>query len=365
MPPEPHVAFVTDALPSIGGAEKVLFKALEIFPAADVFTLIYNREVFVGTPLGTRRIKTSILDRLPLAHANHRLLLPLMPAAVQSFDLSPYDLVVSFSYAVAHGARARASTRLVSYTYTPLRYAWDRLNLDGTHVPNNPIVGCLLAAFREWDKRAAARVDEFGSISHHTARRIQRAYGREARVIYPPVEVDRFRAEMRRGAYYVTISRLVPHKRVDLIVEAFTALKLPLLVIGEGPELTRLERRAGPNIKFTGYLPDPAVEDLLSRARAFVTACEEDFGIAIVEAQAAGCPVISYRGGGALETVIEGSTGEFFSEQTPSNIIEAIKRFDASSTSYRAQDHVKNAARFGAARFKKEFAEFVLAGMTG
>jgi glycosyltransferase involved in cell wall biosynthesis len=362
MRAEPRVAFVTDSLPSLGGAEKVLFAALDVFPGADVFTLIYNRELFASTPLASRHVKTSILDRVPLSHAHHRTLLPLMPAVVEQFDLRQYDLVVSFSYAVAHGVRVPPGVRHVSYTYTPMRYAWSRLNLHGRPARNNLIVEWLLAAFRSWDRRASSRINEYAAVSQNVACRIGRVYQREARVLYPPVEVDRFEPRSRRSDYYVTISRLVPHKRVDVIVEAFTKLGLPLIVIGEGPELVRLQRLAGPNIRFAGYLPDPIVEQILGRARAFVSASEEDFGIAMVEAQAAGCPVIAYGKGGALETVINGRTGLFFAAQTAESLKNRILSFESGAVHFEAQALVENARRFEKARFTVEFANFVLGG---
>ena len=353
-----RIAFVIDSLPSLGGAEKVLFTALEIYPQADVFTLIYNREVFKGTPVAQREIKTSYLDILPLAHKHHRIFLPLMPAAIERFDLQEYDLIVSFSYAVAHGVQNFNGARHVSYTYTPMRYAWTDINLDGTRTSRNFIVDKLLQTFCAWDRKAAARVHQFAAVSKAVSRRIQSAYQREAQVIYPPVETDRFQPNKQREDFYIIVSRLVPHKRIDLLIEAFRQLNLPLRIVGVGPELPRLKDLAGSNVKFLGYQTDERVIELMSKARGFVCAAEEDFGIAIVEAQAAGCPVIVYGRGGALETVLEGKTGVLFSEQTTESLVEAIMQFERIHNSFCVDDLVQQAKRFDKKCFIKRFVEF-------
>jgi len=359
MTSEPRIAFVLDSLPSIGGGEKTLFAALESFPHADVFTLIYNRPAFEHTPLARRKIFTSYLDYLPFSHAHHRLLLPLMPSAIEQFDLYKYDVVIAFSYAVAHGLRNLGEARHLCYMYTPMRYAWSDINIDGSRSRKNPGLEILMNGFRAWDRNAAARVHEFAAVSQGIAARIRTAYQREARVIYPPVDIERFSPNQRRNEYFVNVSRLVPHKRLDVVVEAFSHLKLPLKIIGEGAERKRLERRAGRSIEFLGYQPDEAVAGILSSARGFVCAAEEDFGIAIVEAQAAGCPVIAYKGGGALETVSEGETGLFFQEQRAASLIEALQRFDDSVDCFRPDMLRDNARRFSKGRFLQEFGSFV------
>ena len=358
---KPRIAFVADALPAVGGGEKTLFTALEVFPQADVFTLIYNKNAFTDTPLKNRHIRTSYLDKLPFAHSHHRMFLPLMPSAIERLDLCRYDLIVSFSYAVAHGVSSHNGTRHISYTYTPMRYAWSDINLDGTRSRKNRMLNAVLERFRTWDKAVASRVHEFAAISQGIAKRIQSAYQREARVIYPPVDVDRFhpRLTRQRSVYFVTLSRLVAHKRIDLIVEAFSKLKLPLKIIGDGPERKRLQRRAGDNIEFLGFQPDEIVTRLLQNARGFVCAAEEDFGIAMVEAQAAGCPVIAYKAGGALETVIDGTTGLFFEEQSVASLVEAIRRFNESAGFFHLSAMADNVQRFSKDRFRRSFQEFV------
>jgi glycosyltransferase involved in cell wall biosynthesis len=272
--------------------------------------------------------------------------------------LRAFDRVVCFSYAVAHGAANHNGARHVSYTYTPMRYAWTDLHLDGTRKRKNIILDGFMRAFRAWDQRAASRVHQFAAISQAVSQRIADAYQRAASVIYPPVEVERFKPSPQREEYYITVTRLVPHKRVDLIVEAFSKLNLPLLVIGEGPELPRLKGMANPNIKFLGYVSDEQVAELLGKARGFVCAAEEDFGIAVVEAQAAGCPVLAYRGGGARETVQEGVTGLFFEEQDAGSLIEGIRKFERVRGDFLGGDLLQNAQRFNKSRFLREFRDF-------
>ena len=358
MKSESRIAFVVDALPSLGGGEKVLFSALEAFPHAEIFTLVYNRKVFASTPLVNRKVKTSFIDRIPLAHEHHRLFLPLMPYAIEQFDLRNYETIVSFSYAVSHGVRNFNSARHVSYTYTPMRYAWTDLNINGTRSHKNPLIGLYMKAFRQWDKRAASRVHQFAAISQAVSKRIADAYQCEATVIYPPVEVSRFKPAQKREDFYITVTRLVAHKRLDILVEAFSELKLPLLIIGDGPELPRLKNLATPNVQFLGHLSDEKVVELLGKARGFVCATEEDFGIAIVEAQAAGCPVISYAKGGALETVTE-QTGIFFEEQSSHSLVDAIQRYEGMYINFHIPDLVQNSQRFEKELFIQKFREFV------
>jgi len=358
MKSEPRIAFVIDALPTLGGGERVLFTALEAFPNAELFTLVYNKPAFSTSPIAHQQVKTSFINRLPFAHTHHRMFLPLMPIAIEQFNLRAYDIIVSFSYAVAHGVQNYKGARHVSYTYTPMRYAWLDLNINGTHTRKNPILDRFMQAFRTWDQRAAARVHQFAAISQAISQRIQYAYQREASIIYPPVEVDRFKPAPKRENFYVTVTRLVAHKRIDILVQAFSKLNLPLLIIGEGSELPRLKDMAGPNIQFLGYQSDEKVAEYLGKARGFVCATEEDFGIAIVEAQAAGCPVIAYGQGGALETVMDEITGIFFDEQTPECLMDAIQRYEKIYSDFCTSDLMKNSQRFAKANFMDEFKKF-------
>jgi glycosyltransferase involved in cell wall biosynthesis len=221
------------------------------------------------------------------------------------------------------------------------------------------MLNLAMESFRIWDKAAASRVHEFAAISQGVAKRINSSYQREARVIYPPVEIERFHPNGGRGNYFITLSRLVAHKRIDLIIEAFSKLSLPLKIIGDGPQRKKLQKRATPNIEFLGYQPDEVVAQLVSNARGFVCAAEEDFGIAIVEAQAAGCPVIAFKAGGALETVIDGTTGLFFEEQSAASLIDALNRFNDLPHCFRDSEMVDNAQQFSKERFRQSFQKFV------
>jgi glycosyltransferase involved in cell wall biosynthesis len=363
MKSEQKIAFVIDALPSLGGAEKVLFTALEVFPQAEVFTLVYNKGVFTNTPLGNRNIKTSFIDRIPYSHRQHRLFLPLMPFAVEHFNLREYETIVSFSYAVAHGVQNFNGARHISYTFTPMRYAWMDLNIDGTHTSGNRLINRFMQEFREWDKKAASHVHQFAAISRAVSKRIESAYSRESEIIYPPVDINRFRPAPKREDFFITVTRLVSHKRIDILVQAFSQLNLPLLIIGDGPEYQHLARMASSNIQFLGFQSDEQVETLLGKARGFVCATEEDFGIAVVEAQAAGCPVIAYGKGGALETVLDEQTGVFFSEQSPESLIEALQKFESMYSCFQLPNLIQNSQRFEKNHFLSQFKQLVLGSL--
>lgn len=361
MGAELKTAFVVDALAAMGGGEKVLLSALELFPGAPVYTLAYNPRVFAHTILSQHPVIPSFINRLPRSRTQYRAYLPLMPFAIRQFDLSSYDLVLSFSYAVAHGVRIHPGQRHISYTYTPLRYAWRDFKLNQQYLPFQKLANCFFRLFRQWDYTVSTHVDRFAAVSKDIAGWIQRSYQREAQVIYPPVELDRFQPKVLRAKYFITVSRLVAHKHIDVIVEAFSRLKLPLIIVGEGPELAHLREIAAPNITFAGYQPDVVVAGLLSRARGFVSAAEEDFGIAMVEAQAAGCPVIAYGKGGALETIADEATGLFFPEQSSDSLIKAIERFETCADAFYPPDIACHVTKFSKERFMSDFKAFVFA----
>jgi glycosyltransferase involved in cell wall biosynthesis len=352
------VALVVDALAGIGGAEKVLMSAMELVPEAPIYTLIYNRKAFQGTPIAARQVITSFIEKLPGGSRHYRKYLPLLPRAIEQFDLSKFDLILSFSYAVAHGVRLQNGQKHLSYTFTPMRYAWRNFGLNGIQQATHPWTNLLLEPFRRWDSSAVAHVERFAAVSRWISDWVCRAYQRESTVIYPPVSLERFSPELERDEYFITINRLVSHKRVDLMVQAFNQLHLPLLVIGEGPERQKLERMAEPNVQFLGYLPDEALAKLLSRARAYICAGEEDFGISMIEAQAAGCPVIAYRKGGALETVLEGQTGLFFNEPCFESLVEAVVFFSKRTSQFNPIQIAASVQRFNDKRFLREFAVF-------
>jgi glycosyltransferase involved in cell wall biosynthesis len=357
-----RIALVIDALSFLGGAEKVLSAAMELFPSAPIYTLVYDPAAFRGTPFACRRVIPSPVDRLPKAQRYYRSYFPLLPLAIGRFDLSGYDTVLSFSYAVAHGVRTRSDQRHLSYTFTPLRYAWQDASTSFTGPsPAQWLARRLMPAFRRWDAAAAARIDRLAAVSSWTAGCIRQAYRREAQVIYPPVDTAPFRPCPPRGDYFITVTRLFAHKRVDLIVEAFTKLGLPLVVIGAGPEGQHLAKIAGPNVHLLGYQPDQALAAWLGRARAFVCAAEEDFGIAMIEAQAAGCPLIAYYGGGAAEIICEDQTGLFFQKQTVDSLVQAVQRFERldHAAAFDPAALQSSARRFSKDRFQRELAAFI------
>jgi len=354
------VALVHDALATYGGAERVLATVAELLPTAPIHTLVFDPQAVHGTSLEGREIHTSFVDRLPCARHHYRLMLPFLPLAAEGFDLTPFDVVLSFHYAVAHGVLTRPDQFHLSYTYTPLRHAWQQQRdfLRSLPPPARPLARPVLHHFRLWDRAAADGVDRFVAISRWIAACIWRAYRRRAPVVYPPVDVDAFEPGGTRGDHYLTLARLERHKRVDVVVEAFAHLDRPLLVVGDGPQRRALARRATPNVQFLGRVTHRELIDIMGRARGLVHAAEEDFGIALVEAQAAGCPVVAYAGGAAPELVKEGHTGVLFRSQTPEAVREAIETLEGLPR-LRDADLRKHAERFSTERFEAEFQRVV------
>ncbi len=360
MSEAPRVALVHDWLTARGGAEKTLEAVLGLFPESPIYTLFYQPKLFVDSPIAQHAVSTSFLDRLPGARKRYRSFLPLMPLAIEDFDLRGHQVVVSIHDAVSHGVVVRPDQLHIDYILTPMRYIWalhqEYLRSPTLRSPIRSIAFRLLAHYlRLWDAAAAQRVDHFVAISHWVAQRVWRTYRRQAEVIYPPVEVERFLPRSPREEYYITVCRLVPYKRLPVLVEAFNRLDRPLLVVGDGPERRRLEAHAGPNVRFLGWVAEERLADLLGRARAFVFAAEEEFGIAAVEAQAAGCPVIAYGRGGLRETVVEGTTGLFFPEPTAESLMDAVRGFEPRLSSYEAGQIRENALRFRRERFEEQF----------
>lgn len=361
----PKIAFVHDWLVTFGGGEQVLAALLEVWPDAPVFTLVHDPDGPCGFFTRPREVYESFIGRLPGSRRNHRIFLPLMPLAIEQFDLSEFDIVISASHAVAKGALTTAHQLHLCYIFTPVRYAWDLYHryLKDTHSEGglrSLLIRPVLHYIRNWDILSANRVDDFIAISNFTARRVEKIYRRRAEVIYPPVDIQAFTPSPAKEDYYLTVSRLVPYKRIDLIIEAFNQMKTErLVIIGEGPERKRLEALAGPNIQFLGYQSTEAICRFMQQARAFVFAALEDFGIVPVEAQACGTPVIAYGQGGACETVIDGVTGVLFPEQTAESLIEAVKRLEALSPQLEPTAIRKNAERFSKDRFQQEFRQMV------
>lgn len=355
-----RVAVIHDWLIAYGGAERVLASILRCYPGADVFTLVdFMADADRGFLAG-HRVHTSFLQRLPFARRRYRSFLPLMPLAVESFDLADFDLVISSSFCVAKGVLTGPDQLHVSYVHSPMRYAWDLqhqyLREAGLERgARGLLTRWLLGRMRLWDCRTANGVDQYIANSRFIQRRIRKTYRRESQVIHPPVDTEGLQIASQREDFYLTVSRLVPYKCVHLIVEAFRQLPdRELVVIGDGPELGRLRALAPANVRVLGHQGAEATRGYLQRARAFVFAALEDFGIAPVEAQACGTPVIAFGQGGAAETVLPGRTGLFFARQSAEAIVAAVREFESLPAPLDRAAIRANALRFSEARFRGE-----------
>ena len=352
-----RVALTTDWLNSFGGAERVLAELLSVWPRAPVYTSVYDP---AGLPPECHEwdVRPSFLQRVPGARRHHRVFLPLMPLAFESFDFSAYDVVVTTASACAKGVIAPPETRVLCYCHTPPRYLWDQYHELTRGARGRPFVAVAAHWLRLWDRVAADRVDLFVANSETTAARIRRYYRREPVLVYPPVDTRRFSPRPGiPGDYYLCVARLVPNKRVDLAVAAAGRLRRPLVVVGDGPERARLERTAGPTVRFVGWRSDAELADLYAGCRAFLFPGLDDFGIAPVEAQAAGRPVVAYGVGGATETVVGGVTGAFFHEPSADALADAILALDGYDVEPAACR--RNAERFDAAVFRRRMREIV------
>lgn len=365
------VAVVHEWFTAIAGSEKVVEQILLIYPNADIFVVYANPDTVKKTSfLMGRKIHTSFINKLPRANKAYRTYLPLMPLAVEQFDLSSYDLVISSSHAVSKGVLTGPDQLHISYVHSPIRYAWDLqhqyLRESGLQYGlKGWVAKYLLHKIRLWDYRTAAGVDHFVANSRFIGRRIRKVYGRDADVIYPPVDVEAFEFSNDKGDYYLTASRLVPYKRMDLIVDAFSRMPdKKLIVIGDGPEMPKLKSLASPNVTLLGYQSFEDLKRYMQQARAFVFAAEEDFGITPVEAQACGTPVIAFGKGGSLETVVDcedhnKATGVWFAEQSTDSLIDAVERFEKLSRPIDPQVCRLHAEKFSVERFRRDFAEYV------
>ena len=358
------VAVVHEWLVTHAGSERVVEEILNLHPEADLFSLVDFLPEELRYFIQHKPVHTSFLQRLPFANPHFRQYLPLMPLAIEQFDLSPYNLIISSNHAVAKGVLTHPEQLHLCYVHTPIRYAWDlqQQYLQGANLQRGVkavLANAILHYLRLWDVTSVNRVDHFIANSRFVARRVWKTYRREATVIYPPVVVDRFRPQQQREDFYLTLSRFVPYKRVDLIVKAFNRLGLPLVVIGSGTGEKQIRALAGPNVQVLEHQPEAVVVDYMQRCKAFVYAAAEDFGISLVEAQAAGAPVITYGKGGAIETVIPGKTGIFFPEQTVESIMQAVQQFESGRMQFAMDDLCQNADRFSPERFQRKFSEFV------
>jgi len=371
-------AIVHDWIVDIGGAERCLESINRVFPS-DIYTLVCREESLRPLCIDPARVRTSFLQRFPQAAKRYRSYLPFFPFAVEQFDVSSYDVVISSSHAVAKGVLVNADQLHLCYCYTPMRYAWDLYHqyLNDTGLDRGmkgKIAKLILHYLRIWDLGTAQRVDHFIAISHYIARRIRRVYGRDATVIYPPVDIDKFALSERKEDYYIAASRIVPYKKMDLIVESFNQMpEKRLVIIGNGPDFNKVKGKAGRNIELLGYQPQEIMRKYLQQAKAFIFAAEEDFGILPIEAQACGTPVIAFGRGGVTETVVPLSnalkrdheasytppTGIFFHEQTPGALSDAVQLFEQNEDRFTGSLIRKNAERFSRERFEKELKEFV------
>ena len=360
------IAIVHEWFTSHAGSEKVVEQILRVYPNADLYSLVDFLSPAQREFISHKPVTTSFIQSLPFAKKHFRNYLPLMPLAVEQFDLSSYDLIISSHHAVAKGVLTRPDQLHISYVHTPLRYGWElqhqylrQANL--TKGPKSWLTRGILHYMRMWDVASAHRADVYLANSRYVARRIEKTYRRAARVIYPPVAVERFEATAPREGFYLTVSRFVPYKRVDLTVQAFVQLGLPLVVIGDGASGQALRRMASGqrNIQFLGKQSDDVVADYMQRCRGFIFPPEEDFGITPVEAQAAGAPVIAYAKGGQAETVIHEQTGYLFPHQTVESLVQSVKRLEASVDQFETGALRQNAERFSSAQFRLSFQAFV------
>ena len=363
------IGIIADWLVTYAGSEKVIKEFIEIYPDAELYSVVdflsdKDRELFKG-----KKAKTTYIQKFPKAKTKYQKYLPLMPMAIEQLDVSQHDIVLSSSHAVSKGVITGPDQLHICYVHSPIRYAWDlqhqylrEAGLDkGT---KGLIARWLLHKIRLWDYRTANGVDHFIANSHFIARRINKVYGRKADVIYPPVDVERFSLCDQKEDYYFTASRMVPYKKMDLIVEAFSRMpNKKLIVIGDGSEMIKIKAKATENIEILGYQPNSVMEEHMKRAKAFIFAAEEDFGITPVEAQACGTPVIAFGKGGALETVrpygVDKPTGLFFDKQDVTSLIDAISEFELKSDMFTPENCRENALRFSVDRFRYEIENYV------
>lgn len=368
-------ALIHDWYTVYGGAERCVESFTNIWDDFDHFSLIDDlSDPHRDLILKGKKTKNSFIQKLPFWKKKYRTYLPLFPFAVEQFDLSDYELILSSSSSVAKGVLTKPSQLHIAYVYSPVRYAWDLYHQYLKESKLDSGIKGLIAKYflfklRAWDFSTANRPDHYIAISHYVAKRIKKVYNKEAIVIYPPVDTDSFTLTTETSDYYITCSRMVPYKKIDLIVEAFSKTDKKLIVIGDGPDFKKIKKLASSNIELKGYVEKEEMLDMIKRAKAFIFAAEEDFGIAPIEAQACGVPVIAYGKGGALETIIGVSsdekfdnksvTGIFFKEQTSSSLLEAVNYFEKNEPSFDRKIIRKNAERFSKNRFEKEFKETI------
>ncbi len=360
------VAIVQEWLVTVGGSDKVVKAILDVFPDADIYTLVAKKEVCDELGIPWEKVHTSFIQKMPLGTKKHRAYLPLFPFAIEQFDLRGYDVVISSSHCVAKGVLTKADQLHICYCHSPIRYCWDMYNeyLEESHLDKgfkSWLVRLMLHPIRLFDAIAGSRVDYYISNSDYVGQRIRKTYRRKATTIHPNIDISNFELCNDKQEYYLASSRLVAYKKIDTIIEAFNQMPdKKLVVIGGGPNLEAYRKLANDNVTVMGYQPFDVLKDKMQHAKAFVFAADEDFGMIPIEAQSCGTPVIAYGHGGSLETVNGGKTGLFFYEQTPEAIVEAVNKFEAmGSQPFAPADCRQWAEGFSEERFKREIKEFV------
>ena len=360
------VAIVQEWLVTVGGSDKVVKAILDVFPDADLYTLVAKKEVCDELGIPWKKVHTSFIQKMPLGTKKHRAYLPLFPFAIEQFDLRGYDVVISSSHCVAKGILTKADQLHICYCHSPIRYCWDMYNeyLEESHLDKgfkSWLVRLMLHPIRQFDAIAGSRVDYYISNSDYVGQRIRKTYRRKATTIHPNIDISNFELCNDKQEYYLASSRLVAYKKIDTIIEAFNQMPdKKLVVIGGGPNLEAYRKLAKDNVTVMGYQPFEVLKDKMQHAKAFVFAADEDFGMIPIEAQSCGTPVIAYGHGGSLETVNGGKTGLFFNEQTPEAIVEAVNKFEAmGSQPFAPADCRQWAEGFSEERFKREIKEFV------
>lgn len=364
-----NVGIVADWFITYAGSEKVVAELIKVFPDSELYSIVDFLSDESKSFFQNKKINTTFIQNLPKAKTKYQTYLPFMPLAIEQLDVSRHDIILSSSHAVAKGVLTGPDQLHISYVHSPIRYAWDLQHQYLREAGLDKGIKGLLAKWilhklRVWDCRTANGVDHFIANSHFIARRIKKVYGREADVIYPPVDVERFTLNTNKEDYYFTASRLVPYKRIDLIVEAFSYMpEKKLVVIGDGPEMGKIKSKASPNVEILGYQSNQVMQEHMRNSKAFVFAAEEDFGITPVEAQSCGTPVIAYGKGGSLETVRPSGelnpTGIFFYKQDVKSMVDSVEKFEAMQDKISPFDCREHALNFSVERFKNEISTYV------
>jgi glycosyltransferase involved in cell wall biosynthesis len=354
------VAIIHYWLITYRGGEKVLEEFCKIFPNADIYTHVYCPDALPES-IKRHTIHTTFIQKLPNATQRYKRYLPLMPIALEQLDLSKYDLVISLESGPAKGIVVTPDTLHICYCQTPMRYAWDMYHNYYSHAGKltKRLMPLIMHYMRLWDFASAARVDHFLANSHNVARRIQKHYRRSATVIYPPVNTAAFTIAAEHDDFYLMVGQLVPYKRIDLAIQCFNKLQKTLIIIGEGEQFEALQQIAGPTIQLLGHQPFDVIQDHYARCKAMIFPADEDFGIVPVEAMASGRPVIAFRKGGALETVIDNVTGLFFDEQTPESLMQTVLKFEQLYHQFDPEKIRYHAQKFDAEVFRREIEQFI------